>query len=274
MRRGAHAGFVGEQAALCALAQSGDDAEGGAAYRGLRVEGALEDQGQGCRQVGDVGDDDCQAADQVDNCHDRHQLFRDGGNAGNAADEHEAGQHCHDDAHGPRGNAEGGVAGGCDGVGLNHAAHEAQGQDDGHGEEAGQDLAAGALKGSADVVDRTAVDGAVGHFLTGCLGKHGLGVVGGHAQEGDDPHPEDGARATDQDSAAGTHDVASTHLGSDGGCHCLEGAHAALLGAAAQGKVAEEFLYAFTEAANLHEAGAQGEEQAGAYKQDDKYVIR
>ena len=39
------------------------------------------------------------------------------------------------------GHAESGLEGGADGVGLDHAAHEAQGQDDGHGEETSQELA-------------------------------------------------------------------------------------------------------------------------------------
>lgn len=46
------------------------------------------------------------------------------------------------------------------------------------------------------------MDGAVLVDHAGFLGHDGLGVVGGHAEQGDDPHPEDGARATHDDGAA------------------------------------------------------------------------
>ena len=64
---------------------------------------------------------------------------------------------------------------------MNHASHEAQGQDDGYCEEAGQKLAEGALEGGGDVVNRTAVDVSVLVDLLRELSQNGFGVVGGHA---------------------------------------------------------------------------------------------
>ena len=273
VRGGAHAGLVGKQAALGALADGGDDAEGGAAHGGVGVEGALEDEGEGGRDVGRVHDKDHERAQHVKDGHDGHDLLGDGGQTRHAADEHDAGQDDHDEAHDPGGDTEGGVHGLGDGVRLHHAAHEAEGQNDGHGEEPGEELAPVALESRGDVVHRAAVDGAVLVDHAGFLGHDGLGVVGGHAEQGDDPHPEDGARAAHDDGAASAHDVAGTHLGRDGGGERLERRHAAALVAAAQGEVAEHAAPAFAEAAELDRLGAHGEPDAHAEQQDDQDVV-
>ena len=190
-----------------------------------------------------------------------------------SADEHDTGQNNYDQADDPGGNAEGGVHGLGDGVALHHAAHEAERQDDGHGEEAGEELAPVALKGGGDVVHRTAVHGTVLIDHAGLLRHDGLGVVGSHAQKRDDPHPEDGARAAHDDGAAGTHDVARAHLGRDGGGQRLERRHAAALIAAAQAEVAGRAAPALAEAAELDRLGAHGEPDAHAEQQDDQDVV-
>ena len=145
---------------------------------------------------------------------------------------------------------------------------------DGYRKEAGQERAELAVERGLDVVNRAAVYRAVCVNRAGFLGKDSLGVVGGHAQEGDDPHPEDCARAADEDCAASAYDVAGTDLGGDCGCHSLEGAHAALVLFAVQRKAAEHPLQAFAEAANLNEASTDGEEQACTDKQDDQNIVR
>ena len=50
-----------------------------------------------------------------------------------------------------------------------------------------------------------------------------------HAEEGNDPHPEDGAGTAGEDGAARADDVAGTTLGRNGGGPGLEGAHAGLV---------------------------------------------
>ena len=60
-----------------------------------------------------------------------------------------------------------------------------------------QERAEAVVKRPLDVVDRAAGDGAVLVDDAGLLGQHGLCIDGGHAEEGDDPHPEDGAGAAD-----------------------------------------------------------------------------
>ena len=65
-----------------------------------------------------------------------HQLLRDGGNAGDAAQEDEGGHHRQHHAHDPGGDAQRLLEGVADGVGLDHVAGEAQGEDDSQREEA------------------------------------------------------------------------------------------------------------------------------------------
>ena len=102
--------------------------------------------------------------------------------------------------------------------------------------------------------------------------KGGLGVDGGHTKEGDDPHPEDGARAAGQDGAGAAYDIAGTHLGGNGGGQGLEGTHAPLLPSAPQGQVAENLFHAFPKAAHLDEAGADGVKQTHTDEQKDQDI--
>ena len=270
---GAHARLIGEQAALGALADGGlDGVAEAAADDGLGLEGVAEDHGEGLGQVGDAGHQYGQSTQQEDGGHDGHQLLGDGGQTLHAAQEDEGADDHQHHAHHPGGHAKGGLEGGADGVGLDHAAHKAQGQDDGHGEEPGQKLAEGAPEGGGDVVHRAAVDVAVLVNDPGVDGQGGLGVNGGHAEEGDDPHPEDGPRAAGEDGAGGAHDVSGAHLGGDGGGQGLEGAHALGLGPAPQGQVAKDLFHALAKAAHLHKPGADGVEQAHANEQKHQNV--
>ncbi len=123
--RGAHACLVGEEAALGALGHGGEDAKADAGELGLGVEGALEDEGEGGGDVLDVEDEDDQASQQVDQGHDRDDLLGPGGQALDTAQEDKAGQKDDDHTHEPGGDGEGGAHRGRDGVGLDHAAHEA-----------------------------------------------------------------------------------------------------------------------------------------------------
>ena len=137
-----------------------------------------------------------------------------------------------------------------------------------------QELAEAALEGGGDVVDGAAVIAAVVALLPGLDSQGGLGIDGGHAEEGDDPHPEDGAGAAGEDGAGGAHDIAGAHLGGDGGGHGLERAHAPLLPSAPEGQVAEQAAHALPEVADLDEPGADGVPQAHADQQKDQDVVR
>ena len=118
------------------------------------------------------------------------------------------------------------------------------------------------------------MDDAVFGLHPGLLGQHRLRIDGGHAEEGDDPHPEDGAGAADQDGAAGANDVAGAYLGCHGGGQGLEGAEAALLPPALQTEAAEKAAPALLEAAQLHEAGPDGEEESRPHQKEDQNIVR
>ncbi len=159
-----------------------------------------------------------------------------------------------------------------DGVGLNHVAHEAQSQGDGHGEEAGQEQTQLALEGGLDVVDGAAGDFPVGTGLLVLLGKDCLAVDGGHAEEGGNPHPEDGTGAAGGQSCGAAGDVAGAHLGGDGSGQCLEGAHAVLAGILTEElDIAENPAHTLAEFANLDEIGTDGEVNAAAKQQEQKH---
>ena len=109
--------------------------------------------------------------------------------------------------------------------------------------------------------------------LLGHLRQNSLGVIRGHAQERDDPHPKDSTRAARQDCTARTNDVARANLSGNSGCQRLKRAHAAFLLAAAQRKAAEHAAPAFAKAANLHETRTNGKEQTCSHQQKEQNVI-
>ena len=271
---GAHTGLVGEQAPLGTLADGGfQRVADAAADNGTGIKGILKDHAEGLGDIPDADDQDHQRAQQEDGGHNGYQLLGDGGQTLHAAQEDDGADGDQHDTHDPGGDAEGGVEGGADGVGLHHAAHKTQGQDDGYGEEARQELTEPALKCGGDVVHRAAVDGAVLVNYAGLLGQGGLRVDGGHAEEGDEPHPKDGSGAAGEDGAGSAHDVSGTHLSGNGGGQSLEGGHAAFLGAALEAQAAKGFLHGLTEAAHLHEAGTDGVPQAHADEQEHQDVV-
>jgi len=137
VRRGAHARLIGEQSPLDPLTDghfqgiaqtAADDSVGD--------EGVAEDHPHRLRQVPDPAHQHHKSPQQVQRRHDRHQLLRDSGDALDTSQKHHRRQHRHHDAHRPRRHTEGGSAGLPDGVGLHHAPHEAQRQNQRHGEKA------------------------------------------------------------------------------------------------------------------------------------------
>ena len=266
--------LVGEQAALGALRNRGlDGVAKAAADDGLGLEGILEDHADGGGDVLDADDQDDQAAEQEDSRHDGDDLLRDGGEALYAAKEDERADRDEDDTDDPRGNAEGGLHRGADGVGLHHAAEEAECQRDGDGEEAGEELAEAALKGRRDVVDRTALDVAVLFDDAGLLGERSFHADRDQPEEGDDQHAEDGAGAAGQDRAGRADDVARADLSGDGGGERLERAHAGLVLFTVETELAEEAPPALAEAAHLHKLRADREIQTRTNEQDDQHIV-
>ena len=218
----------------------------------------------------EVREDDGERADDVDEGHDRDHLFGERGDATDAADEDEAGDDEGEDAGDPGRDVEGRVEGAGDRVGLHHVAHEAERDDDRDREEGGERLAAETL---ADVVGRAAGQVAVSVAGAVELGEDGFGEDGRHAEEGGDPHPEDGARTAHGDGGGHAGEVARAHLGRDGRRERLEGGHAVLVGLAAEERdAAEDVLDGHDEALDLNESKLEGEVQARADEQRNEAV--
>ena len=270
---GTHAGLVGKQAALGALADGFlQRVTEAAADDGLGLKGILEDHSEGGGDILNADDQYGQRAQQEDSGHDRDDLLGDGGQTLHAAHKDEAADDNQYHAHDPGGNAEGGLEGGADGVGLDHTAHKAQSQNDSYRKESGQELTKSTLKGSGDIVNGAAVEVAVLIGDAGLDGQSSLGVDGGHAEERDDPHPEDGAGTAGQNGAGSAYDVAGAHLGGDGSGQSLEGTHTLLLPSATQRHISEYLLHALAEAAYLNKAGADGIEKTHADEQEDQNI--
>ncbi len=268
-----HTGFIGEEAALGALRNGFlQRCADSAADDGLRHKCILEDHSDGCGEIRDTGEKNDDTADEEKTCHNGNDLFGDGCKALNAAQEDNSADNYENKTHNPGGDAESGLHSGTDGVGLNHAAEEAQGEDNGNCEETGEELAKTALECAGNVVNGAALDVAVCVGFAGFESEGSLSIDGGHTEEGDNPHPEDGAGTADEDSAGSTNDVAGTYLSCNSGCKSLEGAHAAFLLSAAKGEIAENAAHAFAEASYLNEASFNGVEKSDRYQQDNKNI--
>ncbi len=269
MGSGAHAGLIGKQAALDALADGGlQRIAKAAADDGIGFKSILEDHTEGLGDVADAGDQDNEAKEQIEGSHDRHQLFGHRGDPVDTAEEDKTSQSRDDQAHDPAGNAERIGAGLGDGVGLHHAAHETQSQNDGNGEEYCQEAAKLVVERLLDVEHGAAGNAAVLVDDPGLLCQYGFGIDGGHAEKGDDPHPEDCAGTADQNCTAGADNVAGSDLGGNGSGQRLEGAHAALVLTAVHIEVPKYLAHALAEASHLHKAGPDGEVEAGGYQKD------
>lgn len=230
VRGGAHTGLIGEQAAGHAEPHCVADGNAGrAAHDGGRLERAHKNHAECFGEHGDVASNDNQAAHDIDAGHDGNQLLHYGGQSCSASDKDEGGDDCQHHAHSHRRDVD--VSGGedlrerrADGIGLYHIAHEAQGQYDKDSEHCRQYFAETAFERGLDIVDGSAGDFAVFRG-TEVLGQRGLRVDRGHAEEGAEPHPEDGSRTAAHQSGSRACQIAGPHLGGDGSGHGLEGGH-------------------------------------------------
>src|SRR5690606_40994884 len=91
---------------------------------------------------------------------------------------------------------------------------------------------------------------------------------GGHAHQGDHPHPEDGARAAQHDGHGNAGNVAGTYPSGDREHQRLERAELATLALKGFG---EDMKHA-AEVAELYEARGEGEIQTKADQHDDQQL--
>ena len=221
----ADAGFVRERRALEALDQGADDT----ARDGGRCEGTGNDLTEGPRDRGEVDQDDDQRGTAIDHGHERHDLLGDTGDRLDAADDDDADDGRHDQTEQPalageereqtRHLREGLV-------GLEHIAAAKRAADAADRKEDGEELAetGHALFGEAlaQVVHRTAGNGAVLIFVAVMDAENALGELGGHAEQSGKDHPERGAGTAEIDRDTDTGDIAETDRAGKRGRQRLE----------------------------------------------------
>ncbi len=278
MRARTLAGFVGVDAALDAPlhCQAHHRAE-----RGVGAEGAAEDDVEHLRHAVVVDDHDDDGHQDEAGGHERHHHFGEVGDALDATEDHHAQQQRDHDADAQlqrlhrfhaeglaiERTAQGGATAGVDDavgdrVGL-HARHQEAGGDD-RGDGEGQRVPLQA-HGLFDVVGRATAVAAFGVLGLVDLRQGAFHVRGGRAEEAHHPHPEDRTGAAEGDGGGHAGDVADTHAAGHRHGQGLERGHAGVGFLTLDGEAAH-----LEEAADLHEARAQAEEQAGAQAHEDQ----
>ena len=277
--RRAEAGFVGERAALEAPGDGLADAVAQrAAACSVEVECTLEDRRQCRRDIARVHDHDDERTCNIEQCHQRHQLFRDSGHPLESADDDE-GRHRHQrKAGGEVWQMEGRVHVAGNGVYLAHVADPERREDAEAGKQDSQHPAHRPTAGLCtqtvgQIIHRAAVPLAFFVLAAVVDAQHVLRKAGHHAQKGHDPHPEDGARAAGDDGRGHAHDVA----GADGACQCrthaleLADGHVFLAGVGGDVLIGKNSTNGMLEPVahppELEKAGADAEPQAGAEQQ-------
>ena len=226
--RRAEARLVGECAALEAPGDgAGHTVAQHTAARRLHGESAFEDGRERSRDRRDMGQHDRQRTQDVEQRHQRNDLFRHGRHTLQAAQDDQRGQHRQQDAGEEIRHLEGRIHVACDGVDLAHVADAKGGQHTEAGEQHRQhpaQLFAALLAAQTvgQVVHRAAGPLAVGVLAAVKDAQNVFRVVGHHAQDGHGPHPEDGTRPAAEDGRCHTHDVAGADGRRQRGAQALE----------------------------------------------------
>ena len=189
-----------------------------AAAHGFHSEGSLKNRSKGRADILRVQDHQYQGPNHIYKGHHRHQFFRNGGNSLQAAHHHQ-GRHDHQqDAGNPIGDPKSAVHIRGNGIDLAHIANAEAGNHAEHAEGESQDLAQGFAAPKASQAIFQVVHGTAGPLP--CLilpavvdAQNIFGVVGHHAKNRHQPHPEDGSRAAGGNGGGDTRNIA----GADGG---------------------------------------------------------
>ena len=225
MRPGALAGFVRVDTALDAPADRRSDA-------GHGREGIRYDQADNTGQFADVQDDDADRQHDIGERHERHDdlgYVRDALDAAKNDDAQDGGDRQPGDElrdrHRPGKGiddfiaAEGKLGRVGNGVRLDPGQQKAAGDDRGNREDPGVPLLAqrffDVIRGSPSILTFV-------NFLVD-LSQRRLDVGRRRAQQGDDPHPENGTRPAKADGGSDPGDVAGTYTSGQGNGQCLEG---------------------------------------------------
>ena len=219
-----------------------------------------------------MGKEDDQAANNVQERHQRHDLFRKPGDSADTAQENEAGDYSHADPYCKRTYVKRILKGISDRIGLYHISHKAKGQDQGNGEKSCQKTAETSFKRRLDIIDRTSGKSSVFNH-SGMLRHNGFRIDCSHAEESAYPHPENSSRASCGDGCGRSGNVSGSHLSGDGCCQCLERAESVFAAFAMERKVSEQGFHSGAEFPDLNKAEHKSKEYAASKKKDQQSVI-
>ncbi len=256
---GTHTRLVGEDTAGDTVLDDHDD--GGtdeAAGRGGAGEGISEDEAQCFWNLAGVDDKDYEAADHVDDDHQRNEGGGDTANGLDAAQKNCADEYEHERAGGYWGDSEGGFHVGGHGVGLRQVADTEGCKYCEDGEGGSESCAEWAFDAAFQVVLRSAGLLTLGVGSAEADTEVSLGLLRGHAHEARDPDPDEGTWAADGQRGGDADDVAHT----DGGGEC-SGKRLVVgdiaFGGLVVGVVDEGVAQGTTERAELNAAEADGQ---------------
>ena len=242
---GAETCLIGEDAAGNALLHSYGDAADDTAGNCLRIKCAIEDGCKSGRDLACIADEKSYSEENIDDCHKGNYDLSNGGYTLETADDNESGADSYnktcdnycpgiivaEDIYGVGAvGIEEALNCGGDTVYLSEGAYSEK--TNAETEESKQLCQPAPLSSHAFfyVIERTAERVTVFVNYTIFDGEQTLGILGCHSEEGSQPHPEEGAGTTCEDSSRNAYDIA----GADGGGHCgAESAEAGNLAAAA-----------------------------------------
>ena len=250
--RGAETGFVREDAARDSLGQSYLDAPAGKGARkrhgiGKRILDGVADRQRDGRSVRSDNDN---AADDVEDRHERDEIGGDVGDPLQSAHDDKSGKYGHDDSRVEVRNTEAHVEAFCRGVRLDRAADAEGGQEREEGEEPRKPLLMCAL---VEDVHGAAAPVAAFVLLTEPDGEHDFAHLCRHAEYGRNQHPEECAGAAEVQGRRYAGDITGSDRRRESGGESREGRNRSLA-FLLLAEISENFLEHETEIPNLRKA--------------------
>ena len=264
VRRRAHACLVAEQAALDALHER---CTGTAAHRLLPTEGIGDDQLHDLGQPPEIEEHDAQRKDDIPQCHDRDDHPAHPGDTVDASEDDQQREQRQAGADPMVGEAESTLPGRADRVAL----HRVEGETECHGDQHGEEDAHPAFAQSAFHVVGRAADIGVPPLAFVELSEGRFDEGTRRTQQGDDPHPEHGARPADGDRRGDARQVARADAAGQRHGECLERRDMLLAPGAASGRLAQH-AHHLTQHTKLHAARTQREPDGAPQQECDQQV--
>ena len=229
VRRGAHAGLIGEQASCNAKTHRLTNRN--ACNRSADSSRAERTDKDGCKSSWnstEIHNKKNQSADQIQCGHHRNHLLGKGSDSSDSADKDKRCNDRHKNADQHLVQTKRRIERIADRVRLNHDAHDAECKDNCHCEEACKKLTKAALEGLRNVIYRSSDHMTVLISGSGHLRKTRFSVNRCHAKEGRKPHPENSSGAAADKSGRTARNIAGSNLCRNGRCQRLKGGHAFL----------------------------------------------